>query len=160
MKNFKGLIGFILVVLILGCFVGCATEKAEKLGDTSFSIILPEGYKLTENEDLDEDQIAYYYKDDNSVDFDVYAWAKENYVLKEEAEYYATEYNSTVNEFSVNGIDGYLYISNELYDEVNWVVYNYMFEDDNNFVELCFWTDNSEEELVVVNSIISTLKKE
>lgn len=159
MKNFIVLFGFILVIFILGCFVGCATEKAEKLGETSFSIILPEGYKSTEDEDLDEDQIAYYYKDDDSVVFDVYAWAKENYVLKEEAEYYASEYNSTATEFSVNGIDGYVYTTNEVYDDYEWTVYNYMFEDANYIIEFAFWTDASEAELEVVSSIISSLRK-
>jgi hypothetical protein len=135
-------------------------EKTEKLGETSFSIILPKGYCLTEDESLEEDQIAYYYKDDNSIDFDVYAWSKENYVLKDEAEFFATEYNSTATEVSVNGNDGYVYISKENYDDKLWTVYNYLFEDDKFILEIAFWTDGSEKEIADVNAILATLIKE
>ena len=96
MKKFKNLIYVILASSILCTFLGCVSKNAEKLGETSFSIVLPSGYNLTEDETVEEDQIAYYYKDDNSIDFDVYAWTKENYVLKDEAEFFATEYNTTV----------------------------------------------------------------
>ena len=109
MKKFKNLIYVILASSILCTFLGCASKNAEKLGETSFSIVLPSGYNLTEDETVEEDQIAYYYKDDNSIDFDVYAWTKENYVLKDEAAYFAAEFNSTATEVSVNGNNGYVY---------------------------------------------------
>lgn len=159
MKNFKNLFYFVLVCFFICTVFGCATEKTEILGETSFSIILPAGYKLTKDVEAEEDQIAYYYKDDDSIDFDVYAWEKENYVLKDEAEYYASEYNSTANEISLNGINGYVYISKEVYDEVEWTVYNYLFEDNKYIIEISFWTDNSEKELADVTAILSTLKK-
>ena len=160
MKKFKNLIYVILASSILCTFLGCVSKNAEKLGETSFSIVLPSGYNLTEDETVEEDQIAYYYKDDNSIDFDVYAWTKENYVLKDEAEFFATEYNSTATEVSVNGNDGYVYISKENYDDKLWTVYNYLFEDDKFILELSFWTDGSEKEIADVNEILSTLKKE
>lgn len=159
MKKFKNLFYVILATFILCSFFSCASKKAEKLGETQFSITLPKGYNLTEDEEIEEDQIAYYYKDDASIDFDVYAWDKENFILKEEAEYFATEYNSTASEISVNGNDGYLYISEEMYDNVTWTVYNYLFEDNNYILELAFWTDGSEKEISDLNAILSTLKK-
>lgn len=159
MKNFKNLFYFVLVCFFICTVFGCATEKTEILGETSFSILLPEGYKLTKDIEAEEDQIDYYYKDDDSIDFDVYAWDKENYVLKDEAEYYASEYNSIASEFTVNGIDGYVYISQELYDDVEYTVYNYLFEDNKYIIEISFWTDNSEKELADVTAILSTLKK-
>ena len=159
MKNFKNLFYFVLVCFFACTVIGCAQEKTEMLGETSFSILLPAGYKLTEDVDAEEDQIAYYYKDNKSIDFDVYAWEKENYVLKDEAQYFASEYNSTASEFSVNGIDGYVYISQEVYDDIEWTVYNYLFEDDKYIIEISFWTNNSEKELADVATILSTLKK-
>ena len=160
MKKFKNLIYVILASSILCTFLGCVSKNAEKLGETSFSIVLPSGYNLTEDETVEEDQIAYYYKDDNSIDFDVYAWTKENYVLKDEAEFFAAEYNSTATEVSVNGNNGYVYISKENYDDKLWTVYNYLFEDDKNILELSFWTDGSEKEIADVNAILATLIKE
>jgi len=160
MKNFKNLFCVIFVSLIICTIFGCASKKVAKLGETKFSISLPKGYNLTEDESVEEDQIAYYYKDDNSIDFDVYAWSKENYVLKEEAEYFAAEYNSTATEVSINGNNGYLYISKETFEDELWTVYNYLFEDDKFILELSFWTDGSEKEIADVNAILATLIKE
>lgn len=159
MKNFKNLFYFVLVCFFICTVFGCATEKTEIFGETSFSIILPEGYKLTKDVEAEEDQIAYYYKDDDSIDFDVYAWEKEDFILQDESQYFADRYNSTASEFSVNGIDGYVYISQELYDDVEYTVYNYLFEDNKYIIEISFWTDNSEKELADVTAILSTLKK-
>ena len=159
MKNYKNLFYCLFLCFFMCTIFSCAMKKTEKLGETSFSIILPKGYCLTEDESLEEDQIAYYYKDDNSIDFDVYAWSKENYELKEEAEYFAAEFNSTATNFSINGNDGYLYISMEEFENKLWTVYNYLFEDDKNILELSFWTDGSEKEIRDVDTILSTLKK-
>ena len=91
------------------CVVACSgnkqtqnDDKYTKIGTSEFSIILPEGYAATED-DLDEDQIAYYFKDDQSIDFDVYQWDKEGkYTLKEEAAYFASEYNATAEEIETD----------------------------------------------------------
>ena len=40
-----------------------------------------------------------------------------------------------------------------------YTVVNYMFEDDVNIVELCFWTVDTVDEHAAVDEIISTLKK-
>ena len=90
-----------------------------KIGTSEFSIILPEGYALTED-DFEEDQIAYYYKDDKSIDFDVYQWEKEGkYTLKEEAEYFAAEYDAVAEEIEINGIKGMKYVSTEIRNRLN-----------------------------------------
>ena len=56
--------------------VGCSGDTRTQLGSSDYSIVIPSGYVLTED-DFDEDQIAYYHKDDESIDFDVYQWDKE-----------------------------------------------------------------------------------
>ena len=148
-----------LVLMLTFALVACSNTKATKLGDSAFSITLPEGYALTED-DLDEDQVAYFYKDDNSVDFDVYQWEKGNeYTLESEANYFAAEYSTTAEAVTVNGINGFKYVSAEDYEENTYTVVNYMFEDDTYIVEICFWTINTDAEYAAVDEIINTLNK-
>ena len=81
---------------------GTATKDKEvqptQLGTSAFSIVLPEGYVAAEDE-FEEDQIAYYYTDDNSVDFDVYQWEKgDQYTLEAEANAFASDYGTVPEE--------------------------------------------------------------
>ena len=149
-----------LVLMLLLALAACGNTKPTQLGTSDFSIVLPEGYASTED-DFDEDQVAYFYKDDNSIDFDVYQWAKgDEYTLESEANHFATEYGTTAEAVTVNGIKGYKYVSSEEYEGNTYTVVNYMFEDDTDIVEICFWTDGSDAENTVVNDIINTLKKD
>ena len=67
------------------------------------------------------------------------------------------EYGTTASEVSVNGLSAMKYISVEEYDGYEYTVINYMFDDEEYIVELCFWTINTEEELAVVDEIINTI---
>lgn len=155
----KKVLNFVLLTVLCFSMVACASNKYTKIGSSEFSIILPSGYVATQDE-FDEDQVAYYFKDDQSIDFDVYQWDKEGkYNLKDEAEYFAAEYNAVAEEVEINGISGMKYISKEVYDENEYTVVNYMFEDKNSIVELSFWTIDTEEEYKAVDEIISTIKK-
>ena len=155
----KKVLAFILLVVLCFGMVACNSDKYTKIGTSEFSIILPEGYVATEDE-LSEDQIAYYFKDDQSIDFDVYQWDKEGkYTLKEEAEYFAAEYDAVPEEIEINGVSGMKYISKEEFDGNEYTVVNYMFEDETNIVELSFWTVDTEEEYKAVDEIINTIKK-
>ena len=151
---------FTFILALVLTLSACVSEaKPTKLGTSDLSIVLPEGYASAEDE-LDEDQVAYYYKDDNSIDFDVYQWAKgDEYTLASEAETYATEYGTTAEAVTVNGINGYKYVSEEEYEGETYTVVNYMFEDDANIVEICFWTTATDAEYKVVENIINTLAK-
>ena len=114
---------------------------------------------MTED-DLSEDQIAFYHKDDKSIDFDVYQWEKgDQYTLESEAKFFAAEYGATAEAVKVNGIDGWKYVSSEAYEGNTYTVVNYMFEDDTYIVELSFWTINTDAEYAAVDEIINTLKK-
>ena len=145
--------------MLVFTLVACTNTKPTQLGTSDFSIVLPEGYALTED-DFDEDQVAYFYKDDTSVDFDVYQWAKgDDFTLESEAKYYATQYNTTAEAVTANGINGWKYVSVEDYEGKTYTVVNYMFEDDTYIVELCFWTVDTEAEYDAVDKIINTLKK-
>ena len=155
----KKLLSIALLAVLCFSMVACTADKYTQIGTSEFSIILPEGY-ANADDDFDEDQIAYYFKDDESIDFDVYQWDKEGvYTLKEEAEYYATEYNTVAEEIEINGIKGMKYTSEEVYDGDDYTVVNYMFEDEKSIIELSFWTVDAEEEYKAVDEIINTIKK-
>ena len=148
-----------LVFVFAMALCSCAGVKSTQLGTSDFSIVLPEGYAAA-NDEFAEDQVAYFYKDDNSVDFDVYQWAKSDEItLESEAKFYAAEYDTTAEAVTVNGINGWKYVSIEDYEGATYTVINYMFEDDTYIVEICFWTTNSDAELAVVDDIVETLKK-
>ena len=153
-----------LVILMIVTLAACGNSSKEnvktQLGTSGLSIVLPEGFVETEDA-FDEDQVAYFYKDDESIDFDVYQWEKgREYVLEEEAAYFSAQYGTTASEVTVNGVPGMKYISVEEYDGYEYTVVNYMFDDGESIVELCFWTINTEEELAAVDDIINTISVE
>ena len=150
-----------LALILSACGKTVANQEMQltQLGTSALSIVLPQGYALAEDE-YDEDQVAYYYKDDNSVDFDVYQWEKgDQYTLESEAIVYAADYGTVPEPVVVNEMNGMKYTSEEEYEGAVYTVVNYMFEDDTNIVELCFWTAGSEEEYAAIDAIISTLKQ-
>ena len=148
-----------LVLMLVLALAACGNTKPTQLGTSDFSIVLPTGYAAAKD-DMDEDQVAYFYKDDNSIDFDVYQWAKgDEYTLESEANHFAAEYGTTAEAITINGISGWKYISTEDFEGNTYTVVNYMFEDDTYIVEISFWTINTEAEYTAVNEIINTLKK-
>ena len=155
----KKLVTFALALVLIMALVACGNTKPTQLGTSDFSIVLPEGYASAED-DFDEDQVAYFYKDDNSIDFDVYQWEKgDEYTLESEANYFAAEYGTTAESVTVNGIKCMKYVSAEEFDGNTYTVVNYMFEDGTNIVQICFWTVDSDAEYKAVDEILKTLKK-
>ena len=156
MKKFAILM---LVLALVFALAACGNTKPTQLGSSDYSIVLPAGYASTED-DFEEDQIAYFYKDDNSLDFDVYQWEKGDlYTLEGEAKAFAAVYGAEAEAVTVNGINGWKYVSVEEFEGNSYTVVNYMFEDDTYIVEICFWTIDTEAEYAVVDEIIGTLKK-
>ena len=148
----------LLLALTIALF-SCGAGKPAKLGTSDFSITIPAGYALTDD-NLDEDQVAYFYKDENSIDFDVYQWEKgDDYTLESEANAYAELYDTVAEPVKINGINGMKYVSVEEFDGESYTVVNYMFEDDVYIVEICFWTIDTAEEYAAVDAIINTLTK-
>ena len=151
-----------LLMLLLALFINlfaCGTEKPTQLGTSDYTIILPAGYVNT-LDNYDEDQVAFFYKDENSIDFDVYQWEKgDDFTLESEANAFSEYYGTVAESVDINGINVMKYISEEEYDGNVYTVVNYMFEDDVYIVEICFWTINTEAEYVDVDRIINTLKK-
>ena len=159
MKKITSLALVLVLALALSACGIFAQAKEVQIGTSAFSIVIPAGYKSVDDE-MDEDQIAYYYKDEDSLDFDVYQWEKgDEYTLESEANAYAKMYGTTAEPVVVNGINGMKYVSEEEYEGETYTVVNYMFDDGVYLVELCFWTVDSEAEYKVVDEIINTLKK-
>ena len=149
---------FTLALVLVFALSACGNAKPTQIGDSDFSLVLPNGYKAVDD-DFSEDQIAYFYKDDKSIDFDVYQWEKgDEYTLASEASYYAAEYGTVAEAVTINGIHGMKYVSEGEYEGVVYTVLNYIFEDDVYLVELCFWTNASAAEYAVVEEILNTLK--
>ena len=149
-----------LALALVLALAACGNNaKPTQLGTSDFTIVLPNGY-ASAKDDMDEDQVAYFYKDDNSIDFDVYQWEKgDEYTLESEANYFAAEYDTTAEAVTVNGITGMKYVSAEEFEGNTYTVVNYMFEDDTYIVEICFWTIDTDAEYAVVDEILGTLKK-
>lgn len=148
-----------LVLVFVFSLTACANAKPTQLGTSAFSIVFPKGYASVEDE-FEDDQVAYFFKDDDSVDVDVYQWKKgDEFTLASEATAFATAYGTTATAITVNGIDCMKYVSLEDYEGETYTVINYMFEDDTYIVEICFWTVGTEEETAAVEKIINTLKK-
>ncbi|MCR5607932.1 MAG: hypothetical protein K6G26_02585 [Lachnospiraceae bacterium] len=132
-----------------------------KLGKSPYTITIPKDYKLGDitEEEAADDMIGYYYNETTPLDFDVYEFGKAGYTLEkyaiEEANIYEAE---RVDYRTINGIDVAVYYSYEEYDGQMYNLSNYLFEYDDNFVELAFWLDG---EIAVkqADRIISTLKK-
>ncbi|MDO4741383.1 MAG: hypothetical protein Q4A66_12005 [Eubacteriales bacterium] len=158
-KIVAALLVFLMVLSALAALAEQTAPALTRIGVTAFSIAIPEGYVNTPDVP-DEDQIGYYCKDENSIDFDVYAWVKgeeTEAALEEEAAALAELYGSSAAPVEINGISGMLYISYEEMIGETWTVYNYLFEDEYSFIEICFWTDGSEEEIASAEAIIGTL---
>ena len=112
----KKIVSLTLVLVFVLALVACGTAKPTQLGTSAFSIVLPDGYASTED-DFEEDQIAYFYKDDKSIDFDVYQWEKgDQYTLESEANAFAAVYGAKAEAVTVNGINGMKYVSEEAFE--------------------------------------------
>lgn len=157
----KKIVLLTLALMMVLCLVACggADENTIKVGTSEFSIVLPEGYKDIKD-DYGENQIAYYYKDDDSIDLDVYQWTKEDkYTLESEAQYYEELFGAEPEIVYVNGIRCYKYISEEEYEGETYMLHSYLFENETDFFGICFWTCGTSAESSAVEKIINTLKK-
>ncbi|MBQ9521424.1 MAG: hypothetical protein IJR72_02510 [Oscillospiraceae bacterium] len=135
-----------------------------RLGTSPFVITVPDSFKegeLTE-EDIADDEVAYYLSDDMLLDFDVYQFSKEGYpdtladfVTQEAGEYNATE---IVTDATVNDIPVGYYRSVEESDGVSYNVITYAFEGEGEYVEIAFWLDGDNAEEIAAD-IINTLRK-
>ena len=141
-----------------------AETKTLQLGTSAFSLTIPAYFTEGEvtDEDREDDQVAYYLSDATLIDFDVYQFSKEGYpdtlaefVTEEAADYNASE---IVTDAEINGIAVGYYRSVEAFEDEEYNVITYAFEDNGEYVEVAFWLDGDTAE-AEVDAIINTLTK-
>lgn len=114
------------------------------IGISAYYLTVPGGYKEGDCTDAEraDDMVAYYYSDDSTMDFDLYQFAKDGKTLEDYAKEECDQYSGTdLTASEINGIPVESYKSVEAYDGTDYNVISYLFEDNENFMEVCFWLD-------------------
>lgn len=156
-RHFTMLLAVALLCAVLLPAAALAEAGYTQLGTSNLYVALPEGYAPASMEYV-EYQVGYFYKDDVSVDMDVYQWEKGEKTLEEEVADVAASFDSEAEYCEFNGMPAMLYRSYENFEDYEWVVLNYVFEAENAFVELSFWTDGSQKEFSDVEQIVMSIR--
>lgn len=125
-----------------------------QLGSSSYALKVPEGYKMGEMsaEDLADDQVGYYHREDGEIDFDVYQFAKadetadslEAYAKEEAAQYGVAE--DAVESREINGTAFFFYRAEEEFEGTKYTTHNYLFEEGEDYFEVVLWLDGDDAE--------------
>ena len=147
---------------------GDAAEAGEtyplQLGTSPFWIDVPVGFvpgEVTE-EDIADDQVAYYYSEKTLLDFDVYQFSKDGYpdnlaeYAAEESDGY-TAVSELVTDGEINGVPAAWYRTVEEYDEAEYETLTYILDGGGEYVDLVFWLDgdNAEAEAAAIVNTLS-----
>lgn len=159
----KGIVIALILAMVLTCaFASAATVKDFQLGSSAFTVAIPESFaegSRTE-EDIRDGMVAYMSSDETMLDFDIYQFSKEGLPdsLAAYAELEAAEYNAleVVTGEKINGIDAAWYRAKETYEGNEYATLNYLFEDEDSYVEIVFWLDGETAE-AEAQEIINTL---
>ncbi len=124
-----------------------------QLGSSSYAIDVPRSYRNGEvtMDELQSNQIAYYYSPDSEMDFDIYQFAKPDprMSLKNFTNSSAEGFNgSEVRNQKINGIEVGSYKSREVYDGEEYDILVALMEEGDEYIEVVFWLDgeNAEKE--------------
>lgn len=143
-----------------------AGTRTLRLGTSPFTVTAPAGFVEGEmtQEDIEDDQVAYYYSNDTQLDFDVYQFSKDGYpdMLAEYAEDEISGYNEVtdlVTDGEINGIPAAWYRTVEEYQDVAFNTLTYILDAGNEYVELVFWLDGETAD-AEADAIIRTLNRD
>ncbi|MBR3570086.1 MAG: hypothetical protein IKN96_04700 [Oscillibacter sp.] len=136
--------------------------KLLRLGSSPYAVQISRAFypARISNEDWEDDMVACYQNNEKFIDFAVYQFSKEGYpdtleeFTKEEAEEY--EASEVATDETVNGIRVGRYRSVNEYGSVYREGMTYVFENDDEYIELDFWLIGyqAEEEMrKIVNSL-------
>ena len=124
---------------------------------------IPHSYRNGEVtiEEVQANQVAYYFSPDSAMDFDIYQFSRPNpeMSLEEFTEKTAADFNgSEVRIRMINGIEVGTYQSREVYDGIEYDVMSALIEDGDDYVEIVFWLDgdNAEQQ---AEAILNTLSE-
>ena len=161
-----------VLLLLLAVFAGSAlAEEADagrelsqlQLGSSNYSVSIPRSYRNGEVtiEEVQANQVAYYYSPSSDMDFDIYQFPnpRPELSLKEFTEKTAADFNgkSALTQ-TINGIEVGTYLSREMYDGIEYDVMAALIEDGGDYIEIVFWLDgeNAEQE---ATDILNTLSE-
>jgi len=137
-----------------------------RLGSSAFTMAVPASYvegELTQ-EDIDDDQVGYYYSNESLMDFDIYQFSKDGYpndlatFVQEECSGF-NEVSELVTSGEVNGIPAGWYRTVEEYQDTRFNTLTYILDDGEEYVEVCFWLDGENAD-AEVDAIIRTLSRD
>jgi gas vesicle protein len=133
-----------------------------RLGTSPFTLVVPGGFVEGEmtQEDVEDDQVAYYYSNDTLLDFDVYQFSKDGYPndLATYAQEETSGYNSVTDLGTgvINGIYAAWYRTVEEYNNATFDTLTYILDGGDEYVEICFWLDGDTAD-AEADAIIRTL---
>ena len=134
-----------------------------QLGSSNYAVSIPRAYRNGDVtiEEVQANQVAYYFSPDSEMDFDIYQFHKPDaeMSLEEFTQKTAGDFNGTDAETKrINGIEVGTYLSRETYEGIEYDVMTALIEDGEDYVEVVFWLDgeNAEQE---ASAILSTLSE-
>ena len=134
-----------------------------QLGSSNYSVSIPGTYRNGEVtiEEVQANQVAYYYSPDSDMDFDIYQFPRPDpeMSLEEYTKKSADDFNgSNAHTRKINGIHVGTYLSREFYDGIEYDVMAALIEDGDDYVEVVFWLDgeNAGQE---ASAILNTLSE-
>ena len=140
-----------------------AATRTLRLGTSPFTIVVPAGFTEGEmtQEDIEDDQVAYYYSNETLLDFDVYQFSKDGYPndLATYVEEESSGYNSVselVTDGEINGVPAAWYRTVEAYQNAEFNTLTYILDGGEEYVEICFWLDGDNAD-AEADAIIRTL---
>ena len=140
-----------------------AATRTLRLGTSPFTIVVPAGFTEGEmtQEDIEDDQVAYYYSNETLLDFDVYQFSKDGYPndLATYVEEETAGYNSVsevVTDGEINGVPAAWYRTVEAYQDAEFNTLTYILDGGDEYVEICFWLDGENAD-AEADAIIRTL---
>lgn len=143
-----------------------AATRVLRLGSSPFTIVVPAGFVEGEmtQEDIEDDQVGYYYSNETLLDFDVYQFSKDGYPndLAVYTEEEISGYNSVsdlVTDGAVNGVPAAWYRTVETYQDAEFNTLTYILDGGDEYVEVCFWLDGESAD-AEAKAIIDTLAVE
>ena len=122
--------------------------KTIRLGDSSFTLIVPDDYREGEisEADIADDQVAYWYSDASLLDFDVYQFSKDGqsqtlaeYVVEESSTYPVV--TELVTDGEISGIPAAWYRTVDECDEGEYDTITYIIDTGDGYIDIVFWLD-------------------
>ena len=180
---------FVILMLLAAVFIGSAVASAEEapadeekdasapqaaedlnltqlqLGSSNYSVFVPHAYRNGEVtiEEVQANQVAYYFSPDSDMDFDIYQFFRPDPEMSLEAftKKTAEDFNGRKARVrKINGIEVGTYLSREVYDGIEYDVMAALIEDGDDYVEIVFWLDgeNAEQEATDILNTLSEVK--